>query len=79
MDLVQEFSFYLHFEIAPCLFERIARQSCAFYNRRKDLVAMLEKQLQIRQVYSWCKSYLARLLRHTHISTPVADGLMDLQ
>ena len=76
MDLIQEFSFYLHFEIAPCLFERIARQSCAFCNRRKDLVAMLEEQLQIRQVYS---SYLARLLRHTHISTPVADGLMNLQ
>ena len=26
--------FYSHFEIAPCLFERIARQSCAFCNRR---------------------------------------------
>ena len=34
MDLIQEFSFYSHFEIAPCLFERIARQSCAFCNRR---------------------------------------------
>ena len=48
MDLIQEFSIYLHFEIAPCLFERIARQSCAFCNRRKDLVAMLEEQLQIK-------------------------------
>ena len=25
------------------------------------------------------QSYLVRLLRHTHISTPVADGLMNLQ
>ena len=70
MDLIQEFSFYLHFEIAPCLFEQITRQSCAFCNRRKDLVAMLEEQLQIRQVYSWCtKLPSASITSHSHLHT----------
>ena len=70
MDLILEFSFYSHFEIAPRLFERIARQSCAFCNRRKDLVAMLEEQLQIRQVYSWCtKLPSASITSHSHLHT----------
>ena len=70
MDLIQEFSFHLHFGIAPCLFERIARQSCAFCNRRKDLVAMLEEQLQIRQVYSWCtKLPSASITSQSHLHT----------
>ena len=65
MDLIQEFSFYLHSEIAPCLFE-----SCAFCNRRKDLVAMLEEKLQIRQVYSWCtKLPSASITSHSHLHT----------
>ena len=44
MVLIQESSFYSHFEIVPCLFERIAQQSCAFcniaqnVNKRKILV-----------------------------------------
>ena len=33
MDLIQEFSFYSYFEIAPFLFESTARQTCAFCNR----------------------------------------------
>ena len=62
--------FLFTFEIAPCLFERITRQSCAFCNRRKDLVAMLEEQLQIRQVYSWCtKLPSASITSHSHLHT----------
>jgi len=45
MVLIQKFSFYSHFEIAPCLFERIARQSCAFCNIAQRSVALLEEHI----------------------------------
>ena len=75
MDLIQEFSFYLHFEIAPCLFERIAR----FAIGAKILLRCSRSNCKSGKSTAGVQSDLARLLRHTHISTPVADGLMNLQ
>jgi len=45
MVLIHEFSFYSNFEIATCLFERIARQSCAFCNIAQKSVALLEEYI----------------------------------
>ena len=65
MVLIQEFSLYSHFEVAPCLIERIVRQSCG---------AARGAYCKSGKYTAGVQSYRSRLLRHT-LSPPVAENM----
>ena len=65
MVLIRELSFHSHFEITPCLFESITRQSCAFCNRAS------------RSGLSTAGAQVTERVRL--ILPPLADDLPDLQ
>ena len=70
MVLKQEFSFYSLFALAPCLFGRSARKSCAFCTGATTSVAPPLHQVHFRLVYSWCiKLQCASITSHSHLHT----------
>ena len=71
--LIQELSFYSHFEIAPCLFERIVRQSCAFCNIAQRSVALLEEYIANQASLQLVYKVTERVYYVTLTSPPVAD------
>ena len=70
MNLKQEFSFYSLFALAPYLFGRSARKSCAFCTGATTSVAPPLRQVHFRLVYSWrIKLQCASITSHSHLHT----------
>ena len=75
MVLIQEFSFSSHFEIAPCSFERIARQSCAVCKIAQRSVELLEEHIANQASLQLVYKVTERVYYVTLTSPPVADNM----
>ena len=77
--LIQEFSFYSHVEIAPCIFERIRHQSYAFCSQVQRSCCAARGAIANQASLQLVHKVTERVYYVTLTSPPVADDLMNLQ